>query len=412
MSQSTSENQHPVRILHLEDSRVDHALVKFALQRSQLAHELTLVDSMDAFLRELDSGKYDMVLADYHLPGFTGLDAWRQVCKRNVQIPFVLLSGAIGEAAAVDAMHEGVHDYLLKDDMSRLAHVIERAMEVSRTREAKAKADEELAESRQRLAELAEHLQTTIEQERADIAREIHDDIGGSLAAVKLDLSWVARRELDEETRQHLHTALEMLQHALGASQRIMMNLRPPILDQGLVAAVQWLAASFERRTGVRVTVRSSSEQLDVPREVQLVAYRTAQEALTNVAKHAAEARSVEIDLSDREGVLTLEVSDNGRGMGPDAMRKAKSFGLLGLKERAAKVNGWLDVSSSPRGTSIILSVPLDEESLAAAATPVLDGILPAASLSHGPGEVPSGAAATREAGPPFAQPPEGSPTT
>lgn len=355
-----AEAQDPVRILHLEDSRVDHALVKFALQRSQMAHELTLVDSMDDFLRELCSDAYDLVLADYHLPGFTGLDAWREINKLGKTIPFVLLSGAIGETAAVDAMHEGVHDYLLKDDMNRLAHVIERALEVSRTRAAKAQADVELAQSRQRLAELAEHLQSSIEQERADIAREIHDDIGGSLAAVKLDLAWVSRRATDDEMRQHLSSALEMLQHALGASQRIMMNLRPAILDQGLVAAVQWLATSFERRTGVRVVVRASSEQIDVTRPVQLVAYRTAQEALTNISKHAPEARAVEIDLSDREGVLTLEVSDNGPGMAPAAMKKAKSFGLLGLRERAEKVNGWLDVSSSSRGTSIILSVPLD----------------------------------------------------
>ena len=143
---------------------------------------------------------------------------------------------------------------------------------------------------------------------------------------------------------------------------RIMMNLRPPILDQGLVAAVQWLAAGFERRTSVRVHVRRSAEQLEVPRDVQLVAYRTAQDALTNVAKHAPDTTAVEIDLSDREGVLTLEVSDNGQGMVDDALMKAKSFGLLGLNERAAKVGGWLDISSSTRGTSIILSVPLSSD--------------------------------------------------
>jgi len=349
----------PLRILHLEDSRVDHTLVKFALQRSQLPHDIVLVDTIVDFLRELDSGAHDFVLADYHLPGFTGLDAWELVRERGLDIPFVILSGAIGEAAAVDAMHRGVSDYLLKDSMNRLAHVIQRAMEVSQTRKAKAAADAELAESRQRLAELAEHLQTSIDQERADIAREIHDDIGGSLAAVKLDLSWIARRTLDTDMRQHMDSALEMLQHALGASQRIMMNLRPPILDQGLVAAVQWLAASFEKRAGVRVTVRHSSEQIDVPRAVQLVAYRTAQEALTNVAKHA-NATTVDIDLSDRERVLTLEVTDNGQGLNGESLKKAKSFGLLGLQERAAKVDGWLDISSSRRGTSVILSVPLE----------------------------------------------------
>lgn len=347
-----------VRILHLEDSRVDHALVKFALQRSQMACELALVDTLEDFRRELLTDRFDVVLADYHLPGFTGLDAWEVALEVRPDLPFVILSGAIGEAAAVEAMHRGVSDYLLKDSMHRLSHVIQRAMELSETRRAKAHADAELADSRKRLAELAEHLQVSIEQERADIAREIHDDIGGSLAAVKLDLAWVGRHAEGEALHEHVATAMEMLQHALGASQRIMMNLRPPILDQGLVAAVQWLATGFEHRNNMRVVVRRSSDTIAVPHEVQLVAYRTAQEALTNVAKHA-NARAVTIDLSDREGVLTLEVNDNGQGLGSDALRKAKSFGLLGLRERAAKVGGWLDVSSSPRGTSVILSVPL-----------------------------------------------------
>lgn len=347
-----------VRILHLEDSRVDHALVKFALQRSQLACELVLVDTMEDLQFQLETASFDIVLADYHLPGFTGLDGWDLAHALRPELPFVVLSGAIGEAAAVEAMHRGVSDYLLKDNMHRLAHVIERALEISETRRAKAVADAELADSRQRLAELAEHLQASIEQERSDIAREIHDDIGGALTAVKLDLALVGRHTQDPAMKRHVQSAMEMLQHALGASQRIMLNLRPPILDQGLVAAVQWLAASFERRTGIRVVVRRSAEVIEVSRELQLVAYRTAQEALTNVTKHA-QASAVTIDLSDREGVLTLEVKDNGCGLDPQALRKEKSFGLLGLRERAAKVDGWLDVSSSPQGTSVILSVPL-----------------------------------------------------
>ena len=338
---------------------MDHTLVKFALQRAQMNHHLAMVDTMADFQAELASGQYDLVLADYHLPGFTGLDAWAHVQSSGIDIPFVILSGAIGETAAVDAMRLGVSDYLLKDNMPRLAHVIQRALEMTQARRAKARADSKLAESRQRLAELAEHLQTSIEQERADIAREIHDDIGGSLAAVKFDLALLARHADEPDTRKRLDSALDMLQHALGSSQRIMMNLRPAILDQGLVAAVQWLASSFERRSGVRTLVRRSSDQLDVSREVQLVAYRTAQEALTNISKHAPQATVVDIDLSDREGVLTLEVTDNGPGLGDDALQKTTSFGLLGLNERAAKVGGWLDISSSHRGTSIILSVPL-----------------------------------------------------
>lgn len=363
--EATASHPRPVRILHLEDSRVDHALVKFALQRSQLANDITLVDTLEDFRRELQSGQHEIVLADYHLPGFTGLDAWDLVCKLGIQVPFVILSGAIGETAAVDAMHRGVSDYLLKDSMHRLAHVVQRALEISDARKAKARADAELAESRQRLAELAEHLQTSIEQERADIAREIHDDIGGALAAIKLDLAWVGRRANDAEMQRHVNTALDMVQHALGASQRIMMNLRPPVLDQGLAAAVQWLAQTFERRSGIATRIHAVRETPAVPAPLQLVAYRTAQEALTNVQKHA-QARTVRVELSDREGVLTLEVTDDGVGIGDQALAKPTSFGLRGLRERARRAGGWLDVSSRPGlGTSVILSLPLGEHARA-----------------------------------------------
>ena len=349
-----------LRILHLEDSIIDHDLARLTLQRAGVMSEIRHVDSLEALNHSLDTERFDLILADYHLPGFTALDAWKAVQERLAPPPFVLLSGAIGEAAAVDAMRLGVADYLLKDNIGRLPHVIARAIEVAEARRAREQAAAELAESERRLAELTEHLQTSIEQERAAIAREIHDDIGGALTAVKFDLAWIGRHSESNAMRGHAGAAVDMLQHAIDASQRIMMNLRPPILDQGLVAAVQWLAESFERRTGVATRVATSPATAELPPAVQLVAYRTAQEALTNVSKYAA-ASLVRIDLGDTEGTLTLEVTDNGVGMDLAASRaKPRSFGLRGLQERARTVGGWLDISSQPgRGTSIILSVPL-----------------------------------------------------
>ncbi len=220
----------------------------------------------------------------------------------------------------------------------------------------------DLAASERQLAELTEHLQISIERERAAIAREIHDDIGGALTAVRFDVGWIARHSTEPAVLGHAGSATEMLQHAIEASQRIMMNLRPPILDQGLVAAVQWLAESFERRTGIPTRLHSSRDAIEVPGDVQLVAYRTAQEALTNVSKYA-QASQVSIDLSDSERVLTLEVTDNGCGMEPAMRNKPKSFGLKGLQERARTVGGWLDISSQPgRGTSVIVSIPLEPQ--------------------------------------------------
>ena len=349
-----------IRILHLEDSVPDHDLVRRILGRSSTAYQLSRVDTMEAFEHLCRNERFDVIVADYRLAGFTALDAWKHLQGQHPRPPFILLSGAIGEAAAVAAIQQGMSDYLLKDDVSKLDHVIQRSLEVHRARLAKERADADLAQSQRQLADFAEHLQLTIEQERAAIAREIHDDIGGSLAAVKLDLAWIGRRCEHDAMRTHVEAATEMLQHAIGASQRIMMNLRPAILDQGLEAAVEWLASNFEKRTGVRVTVRADAHGIEVPKKVQMAAYRTAQEALTNIAKHATTCTQVKIDLAVDSDYLTMEVHDNGSGIQPQDRRKAKSFGLRGLQERAKTVGGWLDISSvSGQGTSIIFSAPL-----------------------------------------------------
>jgi len=352
-------------VLHLEDSEVDHDLVRRALDRTGETFELLRVESLGDFAEQLRLRHFDVILADYRLPGFTALDAWEVLQHQAKRPPFVLLSGAIGESAAVAAIKMGVSDYLAKEDVAKLAPTIRRVLELHAIRRAKDAADTELAFSQKRLAEFAEHLQATIEQERAAIAREIHDDIGGALAAVRFDLSWLERQASDQAARSHLQSAKEMLGHALDASQRIMKDLRPAILDQGLVAAVEWLAESFTKRTGIKTVFHASDSSRNIAKAVQLVAYRTAQEALTNIGKHAA-CDLVNIELSDTENVLTLEVRDNGQGIAQGELAKPKSFGIRGLQERAKTVDGWLDISSFERkGTSIILSVPLSESTSA-----------------------------------------------
>lgn len=363
MSTANLANHRPascLNILHLEDSELDHQLVCRALQKDKLAFQMTRVDTLGDFSLQLSQHRFDVVLADYRLPGFTALDAWSALQDSGASLPFILLSGAIGESAAVAAIQLGISDYLPKDDLHNLARVIGSALEVFKAKAAAAKAASELAASEQRLAEFAQHLQTAIENERASIAREIHDDIGGSLAAVRLDLAWIARHSQTADMREHVDTANDMLQHAIGASQRIMMNLRPAILDQGLYPAIQWLAEGFQRRSGVKTSLASNRPGMQTSKSIQLTAYRTAQEALTNISKYA-QCSEVKIDLSDAEGVLTLEISDNGKGISEEALNNPAAFGIRGLKERAKVAGGWLDLSTRPgHGTTVILTIPLD----------------------------------------------------
>ncbi len=353
----------PYRLLHLEDFEPDHELALAHLERAGLRLHAKRVETRAQFERAR-AEPWDVVLSDYQLPGFSGLEALALLREQEPLLPFILVSGRIGEDTAVEAMRRGANDYLLKANLARLAPAVEQAIATTEARRARAEADRELSASRQRLSELAQHLQTSVEAERHAIAREIHDEVGGSLTALKFELDWIRRHAGNPAVQQRAVSALETLTHAIEASQRIMQNLRPAILEQGLVAALQWMTSRFESRTGIacelRTNLRAQGETAALPAGVPLVAYRTAQEALTNVSKHARAARVV-VDLAVTDSVLSLEISDDGRGITSADLAKAQSFGIRGLHERASTVGGWIDLSSSVRGTSLILSVPLAE---------------------------------------------------
>ncbi len=349
-------------MLHLEDSELDHELTVAHLRRGGLNAEAVRIDSETEFLEALEPGQeWDVIVSDYNLPGFSGLVALDLLKASARMIPFIIVSGEIGEDTAVEAMRNGASDYLLKNNLARLVPALLHAVEAHEVLLARQRADLELGKSKQRLHELAQHLQTSVESERAAIAREIHDDVGGSLTALKFDLAWIARHSDSPEVVTRVNSAQETVTHAIEASQRVMHNLRPAILEQGLVAALQWMTSRFEKRTAIATEFRCRHENLTLPAGVPLVAYRTAQEALTNVSKHA-NATQVHVDLSLAGGVLSLEVSDNGRGLNHGDLAKAKSFGIRGLHERAGTVGGWVDMSSSAGGTTLILSVPLQTE--------------------------------------------------
>src|SRR3954447_2054591 len=340
------------RVLHLEDSELDHELLVAHLARGGLNAQTRRIESESAFLEALDE-PWDAVVSDYNLPGFSGLVALELLKASMREIPFILVSGEIGDETAVEAMRNGANDYLQKSHLARLVPALLHAVDAAETRRARVRADRELHESKQRLRELAQHLQTSIEHERAAIAREIHDDVGGSLTALKFDLAWIARHSTAPEVKARVSSAIETVSHAVESSQRIMHNLRPAILEQGLLPALHWIALRFERRPGIECKIRLPRSVPELPAGVPLVAYRSTQEALTNITKHAQASR-VQIDLSLAGGVLSLEISDNGRGLSQEDLSKSRSFGIRGLHERAGTVGGWIDLSSGPGGTTLI----------------------------------------------------------
>jgi PAS domain S-box-containing protein len=205
------------------------------------------------------------------------------------------------------------------------------------------------------------------EDERTGIAREIHDEFGQALTAMKMDLAWVGRHlggsnGLSEaDLRDKLAETSQLVDEVIGQVRRISSELRPGVLDDfGLFAAIQWQAHEFERRSGTACILQSNLGDARLDRELSTALFRIFQEALTNVARHA-EARRVEVRLDRRDGALELEVRDDGNGVAADAVFSPKSLGLLGIRERARRLGGSAIVSPAPlSGTTVLVRVPAE----------------------------------------------------
>lgn len=223
-------------------------------------------------------------------------------------------------------------------------------------------AAEEQAESAKRLKRLAAHLESVREEQNARIAREVHDELGGTLTMLKLGLA-TAVDDLAPSTPLHgrLEQLLGQVDAALKTVKRVSAGLRPAMLDAlGLIATVKWYAADFSRMTGIETEVLAP-DAVRLSRLSDTAVFRIVQEALTNVAKHARASR-VSIVMGPRDGYLEVEVRDDGIGLADSDRNKNDSFGLIGMLERAQYLNGSLSIIGRPgEGTCLILRVPLDD---------------------------------------------------
>ncbi len=223
------------------------------------------------------------------------------------------------------------------------------------------KEEEELLRSRQELRDLTARLQSVREKERTRISHEIHDELGQALTGLKLDLAWIATRLRDRpELLERARSVVARIDGTVDAVRRIATELRPSVLDHlGLVAAVEWQAQEFEKRTGVACGLAVRADHVEIGEGLATTIFRMLQEALTNVARHAGASR-VEIALTITPVELLLEVRDDGRGISEDEIAARHSLGLVGLRERALACNGDLVIGGVPSGgTTVSVRIPL-----------------------------------------------------
>jgi PAS domain S-box-containing protein len=220
----------------------------------------------------------------------------------------------------------------------------------------------ELQDSREQLRVLSTRLQAVREEERARLSREIHDELGGVLTALKMDVSQISRRvdPSDEVLTAKLASFSQLIDNTIKTVRKIATELRPGILDDfGLIAALEWQLADFEKRSNIKGHFYSTIDNIELDRDSTISVFRAFQETLTNVARHA-EASEVTVNISNSNNQMMLEVHDNGRGIHLNDLIGTKSLGLLGMKERVRLLQGKLDILGKPgEGTTIRMVIPL-----------------------------------------------------
>lgn len=485
-----SSTVQKIQILLIEDNQEDRDLLALQLSHSSLSFELTSVATRSTLAEALARKRWDIVISDHRLPGFSSREALGMVRELDPEPPFILVSGHIGEAAAVEALLDGAVDFVKKDNLARLAGVIQRVLlatelrnnvratefalrasekrfrtltELSpagiyltnaqqecvyvneqwcaitaisatvalgrdwrsclqinsddaahqstsifaedpenplsfETRITRAERGEvwvmgrmlpqfdshqnlvghvgvitditerkhselQLIESEKRLRELSSHMVQIEENQRAMIAREIHDEIGSSLTAIKIDLAWL-KDALGEQLAQRpeLQIKLQDLEKltdtTAAVSRRLIKALRPSILDHGIVPAIQWQLLEFERRFRVRCHFEPPKDEPRLTEEQSVAVFRILQEALNNVAKHSG-ATQVEVTLFKRIRELTIEIRDNGRGLAAGKAERPGSFGVIGMRERITSLGGWLEIGGAQgEGVSVMIGIP------------------------------------------------------
>ncbi|MFT3857616.1 MAG: PAS domain-containing protein [Aquabacterium sp.] len=253
------------------------------------------------------------------------------------------------------------HALALRDATGQVSGVHGTVRDVTERR----RIETELLDSRNKLRDMVAHHEVACEAERKHLAREVHDELGQLLTAMRMDLAMLRPHGVRDPAVLRLTEDMGMLlDQMFKVTRQVVTSLRPAALDAGLVAALEWLAQDFAQRYGMPCTVDAGGRDLALPEALSSIVFRVVQESLTNVARHA-DANEVAIMLRHEAGELHLQVRDDGRGFDFNAVRHQPGYGLLSMRERVLSLGGTLCIDSGPgRGTTIDIDVPTQDAAL------------------------------------------------
>ena len=303
-------------------------------------------EPMAAGLRALLRGERDGFTLEYPCRLRAG-EFWLriQAVRRNTDARYIVVT------------HENITSYKAIERALHAALAQVKVLELALARN-----EDALSTSCNELRTLALHLEKIEENERKRIAREIHDDLGQHLLALKIDVSMLhARTGAHPRLNEKVALTLEQIDNTMRSVKSIIENLRPPDLNLGLAAAIRRQVSEFERRTGIACAVAMGDDDIELGEALTATIFRIVQESLVNASRHAHASR-VDITLHRDAGSVSIEVSDNGIGITLDGHKKRNSFGLVGMRERINAFGGQLTIERARgRGTTLRAQVPIHE---------------------------------------------------
>ena len=251
-----------------------------------------------------------------------------------------------------------VNSTLVRDSAGAVVRIVGAVIDITE----RVRAEDELRRSQDRLRALTERQETVAERERLRIARELHDQLGPVLTGMKMDLAWIVKQygTSGMEWVPHVQNSMKTIDSTIAMVRRLATELRPQMLDAiGLVAAIKWHAAQFQRRTGIACAVRAADVPLDISNDHRIAVFRIFQEAMTNIARHSGATR-VLVTLKRTRTHATLTIVDDGIGFDPDVLDRTECLGVLGMRERALLVGAEFSLLSQPAaGATMALKIQL-----------------------------------------------------
>lgn len=359
-------------------------------------YEVVVARSGEEALRQVLNHDFAVILLDVSMPGMDGFETAEAIHShpRSASVPIIFVTAHYAdEINKLKGYQKGAVDYLftpiipkilqtkvavfvdlarknlqMKHQAEQLAKLNielqeQRKLDLEHINERK-QAEEALRQSQEELRQLASYQDRIKEDERKRIAREIHDELGQNLLALRIDISMLHARTGANHPRlnKKVQNVLEHIDATMKAMRAIINNLRPTVLDLGLNAAIEWQVKEFQRRTGIACNLAMQEEELVIDDTRATALFRILQESLNNVLRHAQATRA-DIELYQDGVNLYMKVSDNGIGIFPNCRRKANSFGLVGIKERISALGGELVIDTARnRGTAVTVSIPMDKD--------------------------------------------------